>query len=145
MKSHIRKNTCPLHSRVYISGPMSGRSREDYARRFMIAETVLRAHGYQNIVNPSSFPTARFPWLFRLIGYKLTLFIDLWILTRCDRIYKMPDWKESRGAQIESCVAFHFGVYTLDKNIRTTLDNALAEKHPSPANRQQTRKNEKAQ
>lgn len=145
MKSHIRKNTCPLHSRVYISGPMSGRSREDYARRFSIAETVLRANGYQNIVNPSSFPTARFPWLFRIIGYKLTLFIDLWILTRCDRIYKMPGWKESRGAQIESCVAFHFGVYTLDKNIRTKLDKALDANPSSTNTNHQHAKNEKTQ
>lgn len=113
--------------RIYISGPISGLEREQYASRFMLSEKILRENGYRNIVNPVRMWPARFPWLYKIMGYKLTLFIDLWILTCCHRIYKMPGWKQSRGAQIESCVAFHFGVYTIAKPIWEVLDKNINE------------------
>lgn len=113
--------------RIYISWPISGLEREQYASRFMLAEKILRENGYRNIVNPVCLWVSRIPWLFRIIGYKLTLFYDLWLLTRCHRIYKMPGWKQSRGAQIESCVAFHFGVYNIAKPIREVLDKNINE------------------
>lgn len=110
---------------IYISGPMSSLQREQYIARFSLAEQLLRQQGYTRIVNPVRVWTCRFPWLFRIIGYKLTLFYDLWILTRCDRIYKMPGWQQSRGANIESCVAYHFGVFGLAKPAREVLDKAI--------------------
>lgn len=92
---------------IYISGPMSSVQREQYIARFRLAEQLLRRQGYTHIVNPVRVWTCRFPWLFRIIGYRLTLFYDLWLLTRCNRIYKMPGWQQSHGANIESCVAYH--------------------------------------
>lgn len=116
-----------ISDRIYISGPITGLEREQYTRRFMLAEQLLRENGYRNIVNPARMWPARFPWIYRVLGYKLTLFIDLWILTRCHRVYKIPGWRQSRGAQIESCIAFHFGVYTIAKPIREILDMAINE------------------
>jgi 16S rRNA (cytosine1402-N4)-methyltransferase len=71
------------------------------------------------------------PWVFRILGYRLTLLYDLFQLTRCQRIYKMPGWKKSRGAQIESCVAYHFGLYTLTKPLRDIIDAAIPKKFRS--------------
>lgn len=110
---------------IYISGPMSSVQREHYIARFRLAEHLLREQGYKNIVNPARMWVTRFPWLFRIVGYKLTLFYDLWLLTRCNRIYKMPGWQQSRGANIESCVAYHFGVFGLAKPAREVLDKAI--------------------
>jgi hypothetical protein len=104
---------------------MSSVQREQYIARFRLAEQLLRQQGYTHIVNPVRVWTCRFPWLFRIIGYKLTLFYDLWLLTRCNRIYKMPGWQQSRGANIESCVAYHFGVFGLAKPARDVLDKAI--------------------
>lgn len=115
------KNTTP----IYISGPISGVRREVFMERFAAAEKSLRSLGYVNIVNPTRLWVCRFPWLYKLLGYKLTLFIDLWLLTRCRLIYKMPDWRDSRGAQIESCVAYHFNTWTVNKQQREIVDDAV--------------------
>ena len=111
--------------RIYISGPMTSLRREEYTARFNRAEQLLREQGYTNTVNPTRVWACRWPWLFRIVGYKLTLFYDLWLLTRCHRIYKMPGWQQSRGASIESCVAFHFDVYTLPKPVREKIDKEI--------------------
>ena len=116
-----------ITERIYISGPMTGLTREQYAERFMLAEAMLRRNGYTKIINPIRVWSCRFRWLFWIVGYRLTLLYDLFQLTRCHRIYKMPGWKKSRGAQIESCVAYHFGQYTLTKPLREIIDAAIQE------------------
>jgi len=116
-----------ITERIYISGPMTGLTREQQRERFMLAEAMLRHNGYRKIVNPVRTWVNRFPWLYRIVGYRLTLLYDLFQLTRCHRIYKMPGWKKSRGAQIESCVAYHFGQYTLTKPLRDIIDAAIQE------------------
>lgn len=93
--------------RIYISGPMTGLEREEYMARFKTAEQHLRKEGYCNIVNPIKFFMNRWPWIYHIIGYSLTLIYDLWRLSRCDRIYMLPDWEESRGARVESFFAFN--------------------------------------
>lgn len=113
-----------ITERIYISGPMTGLTREQQRERFMLAEAMLRKNGYTKIVNPVRMWVSR-PWVFRILGYRLTLLYDLFQLTRCQRIYKMPGWKKSRGAQIESCVAYHFGLYTLTKPLRDVIDAAI--------------------
>lgn len=110
--------------KVYISGPISGLKREDYIARFRKAEELIRAQGY-DVVNPTRLLPCRLPWLFKLIGYDLTLLYDLYVLMSCDKIYKMPGWKESRGANIESCTAYHYGIYPLAPRITQVITNGL--------------------
>ena len=117
--------------RIYISGPMSGVPREQYLEMFRRAEQSLRSNGYTKVVNPIRVWVCRWPWLYRIVGYRLTLLYDLWLLTRCDLIYKLPGWRDSRGANIESCVAYHFKIWSvpfsqtkkLDKNWRNSKIN----------------------
>lgn len=116
-----------ITDRVYISGAMSSLPREDYMRRFMLVESHLRELGYVNIVNPVRFWTCRFPWLYRLVGYRLTLLADLWMLMHCQRIYKMPGWRGSHGASVESCVSYHFKIWKLAKSISDGIDKAVIE------------------
>lgn len=115
------------HNRVYISGPITGISRQDYKRRFDLCEFILQEEGYHHIVNPTRVWTCRFPWLYRLVGYRLTLLYDLWLLSRCQRIYKMPDWRQSHGAQVESCLAFNLDIFLVAKPVRDRIDAALRE------------------
>ncbi len=123
-----------ITARIYISGPISGLDREEYLRRFNAAEQALRKEGYINIVNPTRLLPCRFPSLYKLLGYRITLFYDLWVLTRCQRIYKMPGWRASRGAQIESCVAYHFGVWTIGNELCEKIDAAVGGEDVAPAN-----------
>ena len=127
------KNACDEHvkrngrnAKVYISGPMSNLTREQYMELFRRAEQSLRSQGYRKIVNPIRVWACRWPWLYRLIGYKLTLLYDLWLLMRCDQIYKMPGWRDSNGANIESCVAYHFKIWPVPESQTKRLDKRLA-------------------
>ena len=115
--------------KVYISGKISGLEREHYERMFGIAEAMLRDKGYK-VVNPTRFFLSRhYQRLCRLIGhqnaYDLTLLYDLWRLMRCDLIYKIPGWQQSKGANIESCVAYHFKVRQMLKDAVQKIDKRL--------------------
>lgn len=111
--------------RVYISGQMSGLPREEYIARFAKAEELLRQEGF-DVMNPTRLLPCRWSWLYRLMGYRLTLMYDLWRLSKCDLIYKMPGWKESHGANIESCWAFHTGIFNVPLKLRERLDKKMA-------------------
>ena len=94
---------------------MTGLPREEYMRQFRIADAVLAKHGYGSI-NPTRVWACRWPWLYRIVGYKLTLLYDLWLLiTRADGIAMLPGWQASRGAQIENYVARHFPMIGISK------------------------------
>ena len=112
--------------RVYISGGMTGIPREQYIELFRRAEESLRAQGYHKIVNPIRVWACRWPWLYRIVGYRLTLLYDLWLLMRCDLIYKLPGWRDSKGANIESCVAYHFKIWPVPQSDIKKLDKQLA-------------------
>ena len=114
------------NARIYISGPMSNLSREQYLELFKRAEQSLRSQGYHKIVNPIRVWACRWPWLYRIIGYRLTLLYDLWLLMRCDQIYKLPGWRDSKGANIESCVAYHFKIWPVPESQTKKLDKRLA-------------------
>ena len=110
--------------KVYISGPISGIERADYLERFTEAERMLREYGY-DVVNPTRFLLCRWQWLYKIVGYKLTLLYDLWRLMHCDFIYKMPTWKQSKGANIESCVAYNTEVFLIKKKYIETIDGKI--------------------
>ena len=100
--------------RIYISGPMSGLPREQYLEMFMRAEQSLRDRGYQRIVNPIRVWACRWPWLYRIVGYRLTLAYDLWLLKHCYYIFMVGnDWYQSRGARLERMKALKWGVKEL--------------------------------
>ena len=112
--------------RIYISGPMSGVPRQQYLEMFRRAEQSLRSQGYTKVVNPIRVWACRWPWLYKIVGYRLTLLYDLWLLTRCDLIYKIPGWRDSRGANIESCVAYHFKIWPVPQSDIKRIDKKLA-------------------
>ena len=60
------------------------------------------------------------------IAYRIVLLYDIILLLRCDIIYKLPGWQQSKGANIESCVAFHFGLWTLPTVVRERVDRKLS-------------------
>lgn len=104
---------------------MSNLSREQYLDIFRRAEQSLRSQGYTRVVNPIRVWACRWPWLYRLVGYRLTLLYDLLLLMRCDLIYKLPGWQQSKGANIESCVAYHFKIWPVPKDVVKKIDKRL--------------------
>lgn len=111
--------------KVYLSGPMSSLERAEYRARFARAEILLRERGYK-VVNPAKFLICRWPLLYLLIGYHLTLLYDLWRLSHCNYIYMLPDWKESVGARIESFYAWNNGIYRLSESESRAINLKMA-------------------
>lgn len=98
--------------KVYLSGRMSGLPREVWWNRFRLAQYELEAkHGNVQVVNPAETFITNMPWLYRLIGYKWTLWYALRLLRRCTHIYMIgDDWQQSRGARLERLKARQWGI-----------------------------------
>ena len=53
---------------------MSGVPREVWWNRFRLAQYELEEyHGNVQVVNPADTTIARHPWIYKLVGYRLTL------------------------------------------------------------------------
>lgn len=74
-----------MKKKIYISGPITGLERHVYLKNFDDAELKLRAMGYK-VINPTKLLPSRFLWIYKIIGYKLTLLYDIWHLLNCDGI-----------------------------------------------------------
>ena len=81
--------------------------------RFFGAEMGWRQMGY-DVVNPADTIISRHPWLYRIIGYRLTLWYDLRLLCRCHYIYMVDnEWPLSRGARLERIKAHQWEINSL--------------------------------
>lgn len=118
-----RKTKCVMRypQRVYISGPMTGVSREVFAARFAEAERVLTAAGFE-VVNPARFWVGK---LYPLLGYELVLLYDLWRLMRCNLIYQLPGYNKSRGSMIEGAVSYNLNIYRLHHVEKARIDSHM--------------------
>lgn len=102
--------------RVYLSGRMSGLSEWVWRGRFCVVKLDIKAkYGNVKVINPADTMIARHPWLYRLVGYRLTLAYDLWLLKHCTHIYMVGnDWHMSRGARLERIKARKWGIKILE-------------------------------
>ena len=98
-----------MKKKIYISGPITGLERHVYLKNFDDAELKLRAMGYK-VINPTKLLPSRFLWIYKIIGYKLTLLYDIWHLWNCDGIYMIDGWQWSKGARLEKNIADVFGL-----------------------------------
>lgn len=101
--------------RVYLSGRMSGLPEREWRLWFSQATLLLR---YSNsdieVVNPAETVIARHSWLYRIVGYRLTLAYDLWLLRHCTHICMVGnDWQHSKGARLERLNARKWGIEEL--------------------------------
>ena len=98
-----------MKKKIYISGPITGLERHVYLKNFDDAELKLRAMDYK-VINPTKLLPSRFLWIYKIIGYKLTLLYDIWHLLNCDGIYMIDGWQWSKGARLEKNIADVFGL-----------------------------------
>ena len=94
---------------------MSGLPEFIWWNRFRLAQYELEAkHGNVKVVNPSDTIIAKHPWLYKIVGYRLTLAYDLWLLKHCTHIYMVgDDWQQSRGARLERMKARKWNIKEL--------------------------------
>lgn len=108
-----------------MTDPNTGKVSAENLLMFWKAEELLNKAGYEDTVNPVRVWACKFPWLYRLFGYRLTLLYDIWLLMRCTHIYKLPRWQQSRGANIESCVAYHFKIWPVKQKVIDHINKKL--------------------
>lgn len=98
-----------MKKKIYISGPITGLERHVYLKNFDDAELKLRSMGYK-VINPTKLLPSRFLWIYKIIGYRLTLLYDIWHLLNCDGIYMIDGWQWSKGARLERAIAQLFNI-----------------------------------
>ena len=94
--------------RVYLSGPITGLTEEEYTRRFARAEQHYRTAGYE-VVNPVTIGQE----LQKTIpqpSYEDYMKADLEALATCTCIALLEGWENSPGAQCEKREAQKLGL-----------------------------------
>lgn len=84
--------------KIYISGPITG--IEDYRERFARAANRLISGGYE-IVNPVEIGNDLSLRLDREPSYCEYMDEDIKYLNKCDAIYLLFGWRDSKGAKME--------------------------------------------
>jgi len=88
-----------IKNAVYISGPMTG-YKDKNKQSFYEAEDFLRKLGFTDIINPAKLEQAKVD--FSHADYMRR---DLVELLKCEYIYLLPGWENSKGATAEKFVA----------------------------------------
>ncbi|MDD4395332.1 MAG: DUF4406 domain-containing protein [Bacteroidales bacterium] len=91
--------------RIYIIGKVSGEKLGDVFVKFNTVEYNLKRKGYE-VVNPLRLCASNWCW-------EKCMEVCISELLKCDAIYALPDWKESRGAQLEHYIARQLGMQIL--------------------------------
>jgi len=84
--------------KIYISGKISGLEKEVVTANFAEAERVLNVLGYDTINPMNSGLNEEYPWIMHMV-------VDIFNMLRCDGVYFLENYKESRGAKIEYRIA----------------------------------------
>ena len=95
--------------KVYISGKMTGLTDDEIYNTFNAVAKRCEAPG-REIINP-----AHYMKFYRELGYNYNQIMkhDIEMLMACDVIVMLPNWKESKGAQVEHYVADACGLQIL--------------------------------
>lgn len=97
--------------RIYLSGKITGRDKEDYTRQFARAESFYKTGGF-DVVNPvvigevilKNNPKAK---------WEDFMAEDLKALRTCTHIALLEGWEESKGAKMEKAEAEKLGLETM--------------------------------
>lgn len=95
--------------KVYISGPISGRTFEEAKSHFNMVESNLRHQDFE-VVNPIDLPHEHGG------TWKEYMKEDIIALMECDSIYMLKGWEDSAGARLEVSIAIGLGYEILFEN-----------------------------
>ena len=92
--------------RVYVAGPMTGLPDLNFPA-FHAAAEKLRAEGH-DAINPAEIVAdTSTSWLDCMRA-------DIAQLVKCDAVYMLPGWKNSRGATLEHHIASTLGLQVIE-------------------------------
>lgn len=83
------------NNKIYISGKITG--NEYYKEQFFAAEQKLKKAGF-TVINPIKHEKKGMSWKWYMIK-------DIKQLLKCNSIYMLPNWLQSKGAVLEHTIA----------------------------------------
>ena len=81
--------------KIYISGKITGLTKEEYVSNFLEAEKHLTGQGHE-VANPVKFVEG-----IDLNDYPKLMGKSIEELLNCDAIYMLNNWQDSKGAKTE--------------------------------------------
>ena len=94
-----------LQNSIYIAGPMTGIKDYNFPA-FHAAAERLRSCGF-TVVNPAEItPEFGHPWSYYMRR-------DIPELVKCQTIYLLPGWENSKGATLERHIAERLGMHII--------------------------------
>lgn len=87
---------------AYIAGKITGLPKEEVRRKFNIFASQLHSKGYQ-VVRPVTVTDDSANW-------DQAIRSDIKKMLECDEVHMLPDWQDSRGAQLERDIAIRLGI-----------------------------------
>lgn len=85
-------------NKIYLSGPIT--NVPNYVESFKLAEKKLGEIGFTDIINPVNIKHKNKD------NWELCMIEDIKVLIKeCDKIFLLPFWRHSKGANIEVLIA----------------------------------------
>ena len=91
-----------MNRTAYIAGKITGRPKGYVKDKFNLMARQLSGMGY-NVVKPDAVTDDSKAWDDAVRN-------DIKKMLECDEVHLLPDWQESRGAQLERDIAIRLGM-----------------------------------
>ncbi|MBC7552532.1 MAG: DUF4406 domain-containing protein [Taibaiella sp.] len=91
-----------MNKTAYVAGKITGLPKEEVKSKFNTISSQLSDMGYQ-VVEPVGVNDDSHTW-------DVAVRKDIKTMLECDEVHLLPDWQESRGAQLERDIALRLGM-----------------------------------
>ena len=91
-----------MNRTAYVAGRITGLPRKQVKEKFNMIARKLTGMGYQ-VVKPVAVTDDTKPWDDAVRS-------DIKKMLECDEVHMLPDWQESKGAQLERDIALRLGM-----------------------------------
>jgi hypothetical protein len=91
-----------MNRTAYIAGKITGLPKENVKDKFNVMAKQLSCMGY-HVVKPDAVTDSSKTWNDAVRN-------DIKKMLECDEVHLLPDWQDSRGAQLERDIALRLGI-----------------------------------